>query len=122
MLDLKPLAGDRYRITLDPSAEGEPRSQRPWYYRIPCRYGFISVWGCDTLAAYTDRRMVIARLINLDGVRVVQRGDQEVRVLLSPDRLDAIAEPLQARRRRRLSDTQRAAVKDRLARFQFSRT
>jgi hypothetical protein len=107
MFDLKAFAGDRYRVALDPSAEDDPRSERLWLYRIPCRYGFISVHGEDTLAASTDRRGLIRRLVALEGVRVHQRGDREARVLFPPGRLDSVAGLLRARRRVRLSPEER---------------
>jgi hypothetical protein len=55
MIDVKTLAGDRYRITLDPFAEIDTcRENRVFYYRIPAKYGFISVHGENTLAAYRN--------------------------------------------------------------------
>jgi hypothetical protein len=119
MLDLKSLAADRYRITLDESAsEDTDRETKLWCYRLPCRYGFISVHGVNTLAAYTRGRMV-SKLEALEGVTVHQRGDQEVRILFHPDRLDAIAELLKARKRRRLSDDQKARLALAGAKFRY---
>jgi hypothetical protein len=43
------------------------------------------------------------KLMAVDGVTVHQRGDREVRVLFAPERLDAIAGLLKARRKRHLS-------------------
>jgi hypothetical protein len=120
MFDLKAFAGDRYRIALDPSAEDDPRSERLWLYRVPCRYGFISLHGEGMLAAWTGNRGIIARLIALDGVRVHQRGDREVRVLFPPERLDAVAELLRARRRVRLSPEERERRKALMARMRRS--
>jgi hypothetical protein len=108
-IDLKALAGAKYRIALDPSAGAEPsRAERPWYYRIPCKYGFIGVHGPKALMAYCKARLVISRLIALPGVAVKQRGDHEVNVTFPPERLDAVADLLQARRRIILSDAERA--------------
>jgi hypothetical protein len=93
MIDLEALArGHGYRTELDPSARGEPLAERPWHVRIPCWLGFISVYGPATLAAYTGRRNVVARLAAVPGVRVHQRGTTEVRVLFDPSLLDAVAE------------------------------
>jgi hypothetical protein len=107
VIDLKAQYGATYRITLDPSAEGEPLVERPWYHRISCRYGFISRHGEDTLTAWTDRRQIIPRLISLEGVQVHQRGDREVRVLFTPNHLDVVADLLQAHRRKQISDQER---------------
>jgi hypothetical protein len=127
MLDLKTLAGDRYRITLDPSAEGEPRSERCWYYRIPGqstggRTSFISVHGPGMLAAWSNRRQIVRRLESLPGVCIHQRGDDEIRILFAVDRLEEVATIIRARRRPQMSEAQRRASKERLSRFQFSRT
>jgi hypothetical protein len=109
MIDLRAFAGDRYRISLDESADPS-RESRLWYCRIPCRYGFINVHGPTTLAAYTDRRRMVPKLVAVEGVTVHQRGDSEVRVILDPSRLDAIADLHHAKRRRRLSDAERARL------------
>ena len=119
MIDLKSLASDRYRITLDESSKDDTSHEnRPWYYRIPCKYGFISVYGADMLAAYARGRIMPGKLAAMDGTRIHQRGDDEIRVLFSPDRLDAIADLLGARRRRHLSPKNRAEA---IARLQRSR-
>jgi hypothetical protein len=121
-IDLKALAGNRYRITLDESAAGEPLADRPWSYRIPCKYGFISVHGPGTLAAWTGSRLKIASLAEAPGARVHQRGDREIRVLFTPDRLDEIARLLGARRRRpRLSEEHRAKLAAGSEPFRFRR-
>jgi hypothetical protein len=108
MIDLRAFAGDRYRITLDPSAEDDTdHESRLWFFRIPCKYGFISVHGPAMLAAWTGSPKMVAKLIALDGLRVHQRGDREVRCLFPPERLDAVAELLQARRKRQVSEATR---------------
>jgi hypothetical protein len=112
MIDLKARFGRQYRVTLDPSAEQDPgEAERPWHYRIPCRSGFISVHGPETLAAWTDSRPMIARLVAIPGVRVHQRGDHEVRVLFGPETLDAVADLLRARKRRQVSDAERQRLR-----------
>ncbi len=108
MIDLKKFAGVRYRMTLDESAELDTAHEsRTWYYRIPCKYGFIAVHGPETLSASTSRRIMAGRLAALPGVKVRQRGDSEVTITFPPDCLDAVAALLQARRRRQLSPDQR---------------
>jgi hypothetical protein len=108
VIDLKARFGDRYKIVLDESASVDTdRETRLWCYRIPCRYGFISVWGEDTLAGYTDRARMISRLIAVPGVTVRRRGDTECRVIFPPRCSDAVADVLQARRRVRLSAEER---------------
>jgi hypothetical protein len=112
MIDLKAQFGRTYRIVMDPSAEQDTgEAERLWFYRISCRSGFLSVHGPETLAAWTDSRPMIARLIALPGVRVHQRGDREVRVLFGPEILDAVADLLRARRRRQVSDAERQRLR-----------
>jgi len=111
MINLKDLAGARYRITVDESAKLDiTQSARTWCYRIPCRYGHISVHGSDSLAAFTDRPKVGRRLASLAGVKVQQRGDREVTVVFSPDQLGAVTSLLKARKRRQDSDAQKARL------------
>jgi hypothetical protein len=59
------------------------------------------------LAAYAVGR-IAKRLLETPGVRILQRGDKEVRVAFQADRLDAIAAILGAHRRPVLSDEERA--------------
>jgi hypothetical protein len=107
-IDLKILAGAKYRVILDPSAQAEPsRAERPWSYRVACKYGFIGVHGGSTLAAYCDRPRLFAALLATPGARARQRGDRELTVLVDAGQLDAAAGILKARRRRRLDEEQR---------------
>ncbi len=120
MIDLKKFAGVRYRMVLDESAELDTdHESRLWYYRIPCKYGFIAVHGPKTLSASTNRRIMAGRLATLPGVKVRQRGDSEVTVTFPPDCLDAVANLLQAKRRRRLSDAHKASLAASNAEFRF---
>jgi hypothetical protein len=109
MIDLKQLANDRgLRTTLDESATIDPaRSSRPWYWRVPCRYGFVSIHGPATLAAWTGNPKIVGKLVSIPGVRIHQRGDTEARVLFGPEILDSVVAVLQARKRRRISDSER---------------
>jgi hypothetical protein len=127
MLDLKAFAGDRYRITLDPSAEDDTdHESKLWCYRIPGRTlgehsSFVSVHAADTLAAWSDRPSIVRKLASLDGCRVHQRGDHEIRVLFPPGRLDEVCAIIEAKRRRRMTAEQREAARDRLAPWRFEK-
>lgn len=124
MIDLKAEFGSRYRITLDESfqASDRTRADKLWCARIPCKFGHIYVHSENTLGGYTNRRNMRSRLEAIEGVKVHQRGDTELVVLFSPDRLDAVCELLHARKRRRLSPERREAAVARLAATQFRRT
>jgi hypothetical protein len=97
------------------------RETRLWCYRIPCKYGFISVHGPATLAAWTGSPKMVAKLVALDGVRVHQQGDREIRVLFPSERLDAVAELLRARRKRQVSEATRQRLIEVGAAGRFSR-
>ena len=123
MIDLSAIATDHgYKLTLDESAKIDPaRSSRPWYWRIPCRYGFISVHGQDMLAAWSKSPKMIPRLISVPGVKVHQRGKGEVRVVFPVDRLADVAELLQARKRRRATEAARERIATLGERYRFPR-
>jgi hypothetical protein len=61
----------RLRIVSDP--EGWPM--------IPGRYGRMEYTGGDTLAVFTDRPRLVARLLAVPGVRRHQTGDGEARMV-----------------------------------------
>lgn len=116
MIDLKAQYGSTYRITLDPSAEmaGQTKEERLWLYRIPCRYGHIYVHGKERLGAYTNRRLMISRLLALPGMKLHQRGDSEVAVTFDPGCLEQVTQLLQAYKRWYLAPERRAAATERL--------
>jgi hypothetical protein len=103
MIDLRKLAGDRFKITLDPSADSEPRSERLWYYRVPCEYGWIGIHGPKTLLAHCNAKGVIPRLLAIPGVVAHQRGDDEVNAIVPPEQFERVARLLQARKRRKMN-------------------
>ena len=83
----------RFRVIRD--AEGWPL--------IPGKFGRLEWHDGDTLAVYTDRPRLFARLWAVPEVRRWQVGDQDARGLLPMEALLAVATLLQARRRRALS-------------------
>jgi hypothetical protein len=115
MIDLKDRAGDRYRITLDPSAALDPsHEERPWFYRVPGRKGtetfnFIGVHGANELFITSNRSGLFRRLIAIPGSSIRQQGQSEISVVFAPEHLDLAAAIIQAQRRRRLSPEARAA-------------
>jgi hypothetical protein len=94
MLDLTALARPfRYRVVRD--AEGLPVIQG--------RLGQIEPHDGQSLAVYSNRPRVFARLWAVPGVRRWQVGDQEARALVPAERLPEVAALIRARRRRRLT-------------------
>ena len=66
------------RVRVKPDWEGFPV--------IPGKYGQVEYYGAEwrtgeeRLRVYTDRRLIPSRLLAIPGVRVQQRGDDEVRM------------------------------------------
>lgn len=121
MIDLKDLAGDKYKISMDPSFEFTGvQEDRLWYYRIAGKYGHVYVNSKTELGVYTDGRQRIGMMKQIAGLRIHQVGDREASFVFPPELLDEVAVVLKARKRRpRMSAEQRAAAKERLAKFSF---
>lgn len=127
MLNLKAIAESRgWKLGWDETIEIETeRAERVWLYQVPCKYGHLWVYGKETLGAYTDRRRMIPRLMAIEGVKMRQHGDNEANVSFPvdpPSILDKVAELLQPRRKRKLTEEQRQAAAARLAPYHFSRS
>lgn len=121
-IDLRALAGDKFKTVLDESGADVPRPERAWHVRIPCRFGFIGVHGPGALLAHCHTARVIPRLLAIEGLAATQRGDGEVNATFPPGRLDAVAQALGARRQRRLSSEARERATSRLAVNRFHHT
>ena len=80
----------RLRITRD--AEGFPV--------IPGRYGQIEWFDGRSLAMYSDRPRLFAKIWAIPGARRHQTGDDEMRAIFPPEALEQIAEVIRARRQR----------------------
>jgi hypothetical protein len=109
MINLKAEYGARFRITLDESAKcGDvTREERLWLFQIPCKYGHIYVHGENRLGAWTGNRLMRGKLMALPGVKAFQVGDAECTVTFDPACLEQVAQLLQARKRRVLSEAER---------------
>jgi hypothetical protein len=123
MLDIRALYGKTYRLKMDESASipGQTAADRLWLQQIRCRYGHIYPHSVDTLGAYTDRRLIIGRLIAIPGVTLHQLGDSECSVIFDPAHLPQVAELLRAYKRRRLSPEKQTEGADRLRRWRERR-
>ena len=124
-IDLKERFGDRYRVVYEESYGAERgksgRAHDPWLLTIPCRHGHIYVQGRQYLGASTTHRREIAnRLLALPCVRLVQDGDDGINVVFHMDDFDQVAAIMRPKRRRKLSDEQRAERDKRLRDYQFS--
>lgn len=109
--DLPSLARDlRVRYGLDPSDADSPRSERPWLWRIPGKYGHVSVHGRNRLAVTCTTNRLRTRLLTIPGVVIHQDGDTEFSALFAPECLRSVCEVIKPKRRRVLTPDQRAAL------------
>lgn len=123
-LDLRAMFAGVFRFTDDPSLEAELSDrrgiERAWLTRIPCAAGgFIAPAGGRELIAFTRTRRRALRALR--GVRVCQDSGDEVIARFDVADLETVATALGAKRRRRLSDAQRAQLTKIGAQTRFSR-
>ena len=121
---------DRYRISHDEAAGTWKERQDPWMQTILCARGVIIYpHGDNVLAVECDYHGGIARRIAaIPGVRVHQQGgnldprsfDGETTFLFDVSLFGQVAEIVKPRRKRRLSEEQKAAAVERLAGYRFS--
>lgn len=121
-LDLKQLFGKLYRVTREASyhAEHGPNAVRkdPWNYILLCRHGHIYPQGGNRLAAATNNRGIIAnRLKEMACVEVLQDGTDGVNVAFDVQDFARLAEIMQPRKRRQLTEEQKQKCKERFAKY-----
>lgn len=86
--------------------------------QIPCRKGVIYMHS-DTLFALECKTFTARLLSRESGVRVWQEGDSEWTLHFGLDLFEKIADVVQPRKRRVLSESQKAAAIERLKKYQF---
>ena len=95
-IDLRAEYGHRWKIGLDAAAGG--RWSDPWNFMILCRHGNICPWGDGTLAASTHRAGAVAnRLLALEGVEVIQDGDDGASIAFLISKLKEVAKVMKPR-------------------------
>jgi hypothetical protein len=116
MIDLKQLADDRgFRTSLDPTSTiDRSRESRPWFIRIPCRFGWIGVHSASLLSAYYPHRRLWPKLLAIPGATIRQRGDRELTIVFPADRFDDVSVILKAKHRLTLSSEERTRRADRM--------
>jgi hypothetical protein len=124
-VNLRERFGRRYRVEHEESyyAQYGPRARTddPWLQIIPCRAGHIYPWGHSTLAASTDGLGPTARkLAALAFTTVHQDGSDGVTVLFPVERFPDVAALMHPKRRRRMTEEQREAAVERLAKYAFT--
>jgi len=119
--DLANLAANRYKMAMEESWQHErPEVRTPdriWYEQIPCRgRAFISVYSLSplTLKLWTPRpknaKLVWMALKGADGVRADFHFDGEAELFFPLEVLQQVAQLAGARRRRRLSEEEKAKL------------
>jgi hypothetical protein len=111
VINLKEIVGKRYKITLDESYEaGADDNGKLWYYRIEARSGHVYVHSETQLGVYVKGRLKIGMVGAIPGLRLHQRGDLEATYVFAPELLDRVATEIKAKKRRQLSDEQKARL------------
>lgn len=119
-INLRERFGGPYKVDLEEPAVS---FADPWYHIIPCEHGHIYVHGHDYLgfaskSPIAGKRSVAARVAALPFTQVVQDGCDGANIIFDVRYFDLVATIVKPRRRRRLSDEQRAAAVDRLRPYQ----
>lgn len=122
-VDLWRTFGDTYKIITDPAynPSGINHSRLdPWYFVIPCKYGFISPHGRKVLEIYMDRHDYVAKKVAaLRGVVLYADGDRDKAYLFHVSRFNAVAAIVKPKRRRKMSEENRMSAAVRLGDFRF---
>ena len=106
-----------FRVAKGPEwAETEPE-ERQWLWQIPCKKatgGHIYTHSHTHLGYQSELNgghgKLKTKLRKIKWVELVQEGDGEFAVIFPVEKLDEIADAVQARRRKVLSDKERARV------------
>jgi hypothetical protein len=124
-VSLRARFGSRYRVRCEESYYAEygrgARVDDPWLQIIPCKWGHVFPHGGDLLAASVDGFPKVAgRLRRLACVEIWQDGDLgELTALFHVRDFGRVAQVMRPRRRRRLTETQRAKLVEAGAKTRF---
>jgi hypothetical protein len=117
--NLQSLFGNRFRTEHDPAAKTPSEKADPWMMTLPCQNGDIYPHGADRLAVECKTKTA-HKLMAMSGITVHQQGDTEWTLLFDVAMFDAVAAIVKPRRRRRLSEEQKAANVERLKDHRFN--
>jgi hypothetical protein len=85
-----------------------PKDRTPWLLVIPTRVGQVYPYSDALLAVTCDGHPYIAAELARFGLRAVQDGDREKTFVATPEQFECVAHLIRPRRRRRLSDAEKA--------------
>jgi hypothetical protein len=114
-INLQQRFGRRYRVVYEESYHAQyghnARTEDPWLQIISCLHGHICLWGDDKLAACTDKAGPVAKALKaLAFTQTAQDGDDGANIVFPVEHFDEVAAIMKPRRRRRLSEEQKAKV------------
>jgi hypothetical protein len=114
-VNLKDAFGDRFKVLFEESYRAERpeyrREKAPWLMILPCQHGHIGPWDGTLLAACTDKAGGIAkRLKSLSFTTVAQDGTDGANIVFDVEYFDQVASIMKPRKRRRLSEAQKAVL------------
>lgn len=113
-INLMRLYGERFRITFDEaySTFKVPKAKRdPWMMQIPCKFGTIYPYSDELLAIDVDNHPVAAKAVAaVDDALWHQDGDREKTFLFPLESFEAVAAIVRPRKRRRLTEGQKAKL------------
>jgi len=116
--NLQNLFGNRFRVSHDPAARTYAEKQDPWMMTLPCENGVIYPQGTNRLAVEC-KTSTAGKLLTLQGITVHQKGDREWTLLFDVAMFDAVAAIVKPKKRRLLSQEQKAGNAERLRGFAF---
>jgi hypothetical protein len=112
--------GDRFKIRNEPEDRPARKTDDPWDLIVPGSRGFVAPYGGEDLLACTNHSTTMKRLLaTVPGAKVVQDGTDGQNVRFDVTDLGGVAEVLRLRKRRRVSEEQRATMIARTARYRF---
>jgi hypothetical protein len=114
-IDLKKIAGKRWRTDYDPAYRAErKRGDDPQLIIVLCKLGHIYVHSASELGVATDGRHTGIKIARIPGVTIQQDGSDGMNLTFPPELLPRVAAIIKPRRRRQMTDEQRAAAGERL--------
>lgn len=125
MINLKEQYGKRYRVTMDESWDAEKPEYRKledkfWYYEIWGKRGWCYNQNLTTLALELNNRIFNAFKDTMpfpcDHVRV---GDETQKLIVSEEHAEKAISFLIPRKRRQLTEEQKAAFSERIKSYRF---
>lgn len=115
-INLKKKFGKKYRISWDESRQG--REDDPWLQQIAAQRGHFYPQGGNLLGFATNSRGPTTNTMSrLPGVVIAQEADDGMNLIFPLEAFEAVAKLAKPRRKRQMSEEQRKASAERLAKY-----